>query len=76
MSVMKQRDRIKFAKWLVDKMEARGLQVDAVAMMRAFEGGTPEPAGGGNAAPDSAAASGGAELPAPPSEEAPETRAT
>ena len=26
-SVMKQRDRIKFAKWLVEKMEARGLPV-------------------------------------------------
>jgi len=61
-SVMKQRDRINFAKWLVEKMEARGIPVDAVAMMRAFEGGAPEPSGGRSADPDSAGPRGDKEL--------------
>jgi hypothetical protein len=67
-SVLKQRDRINFAKWLVEKMEAQGLPVDAVAMVRAFEGGAAEPSRGTSAGP-----SGGKDLPAQPGEgEAPE----
>ncbi|WP_433215637.1 hypothetical protein ACQP00_06225 [Dactylosporangium sp. CS-047395] len=41
-SVIKQRDRIKFAKWLVELADRRGLDVDPVAVIRAFERGAPE----------------------------------
>ena len=65
-SVMKQRDRIKFAKWLVKKREERGLAVDAVAMMRAFEGAAPESASEISTQADSVGPSEGKRLEAPP----------
>lgn len=46
-SYLKQRDRIKMAKWLVTRAEERGLPVDPVAVIRAFERSAPEPSATG-----------------------------
>ncbi|MBA3843189.1 MAG: hypothetical protein H0X39_11360 [Actinobacteria bacterium] len=56
-SVMNLRTRRNFAKWLVQEAHKRGVHVDPVAVIRAFDGGAPEPgetsAGAGTQADDS-----------------------
>ena len=46
-SYLKQRDRINLAKWLVARAAERGLPVDPVAVVRAFQNGAPEPSATG-----------------------------